>query len=160
MKIVTLLMITGLFACGETPSATTSTVPAPVDAVTTYLTLTDSQLTGFTAIRQTEQTAAQPIQTQLRSKQEELRSALKATPVNTATVTSLQTEIAALKAQLDKIEADARTQMAALLTSAQKVKLATLEAAAALKEEIQGAEMVGLLSGGPGLLGPGGGRKR
>lgn len=127
----------------------------PVDAVKTYLTLTDSQITGFQAIRQTAQTAGEPIGEQLRTKQQALRTALNATPVNAATITSLQGEITALRAQLDKIQEGARAQMAALLSAAQKTKLATLEAAATLREEVQGAAAIGLVAGG-GPGGPGG----
>lgn len=126
----------------------------PVDAVKTYLALSDSQLTGFQAIRQTAMTAAQPISQQLRTKTQALRTALSETPVNATTITSLQAEITTLRAQLDKIQADARAQMAATLSADQKAKLATLTAAADLREEIQGAAGIGLLEGGPG--GPGG----
>jgi Spy/CpxP family protein refolding chaperone len=132
----------------------------PTDAVKTYLTLTDSQITGFQAIRQTAQTAAEPIFEQMQTKQQALRTAMNATPVNAATITSLQAEITALRAQLDRIQAGAQAQMAALLSAAQKTKLATLEAAAALRQEVQGAAAIGLVEGGgpggPGGRGPGG----
>ena len=138
----------------------------PVDAVKTYLALSDSQLTGFQAIRQTAMTAAQPTAEQLRTKTQALRTALNETPVNAATITSLQTEINALRTQLDKIQADARAQMAATLSADQKAKLATLAAAADLREEVQGAAGIGLLEGGPGgpggrgFGGPGGGKNK
>ncbi len=79
---------------------------------------------------------------------------MNATPVVAATITSLQADITALQAQLDKIQADARAQMIATLGADQKTKLAVLTAAAALRGEIQGASMIGLVEGGPG--GPGG----
>jgi Spy/CpxP family protein refolding chaperone len=118
------------------------------------LSLTDSQLTGFEAIRTTARTASEPVRTQLRAKMDALRAAMNATPVVAATIPSLQTEIAALQAQLDKIQADARAQMIATLSADQKTKLAVLTAAAALRGEVQGASMIGLVEGGPG--GPGG----
>ena len=138
---------------GATPAGAPAFTP-PTDAVKTYLSLTDSQLSGFDAIRQTARTSAEPIAQQLQTKMQALRAATNATPVNAATITSLQAEITALRAQLDKIQAGARAQMAALLSAAQKTKLATLEAAAALREEVQGAATIGLVDGGPG--GPGG----
>ena len=54
---------------GATTTATGTTVTPPADAVKTYLSLTDSQLTGFTAIRTTARTASEPILTQLRTKE-------------------------------------------------------------------------------------------
>jgi Spy/CpxP family protein refolding chaperone len=123
--------------------------------VKTYLSLTDSQITGFDAIRKTAQTAEQPIFDQLRTKEQALRAAMQATPVNATTIASLQTDINNLRAQLAKIESDARAQMTATLGADQKAKLATLTAAAALREQIQGASMLGLIEGG-GRGGPGG----
>jgi Spy/CpxP family protein refolding chaperone len=117
------------------------------------LNLSDSQLTGFQAIRQTAQTAAEPIAQQLQTKMQALRAAMNATPVVAATITSLQAEITALRARLDKIQADARAQMVVTLSADQKTKLATLTAAAALREEVQGAAGIGLLEGGPGGFG-------
>ena len=70
-------------------AATDGTAPAPMDAVKTYLALTDSQITGFDAIRQTARTAEQPIAEQLRTKMQALRAATNATPVVAATITSL-----------------------------------------------------------------------
>lgn len=151
------------FADGATPAGTTATNPG-LDAVKTYLSLTDSQLTGFDAIRKTAQTAEQPLFEQMRTKQQALNAAMRANPVVAATIASLQTDINALQAQIDKIESGARDQMTATLTADQKTKLATLTAAAALNEQIQGASRIGLLArpaGGPGGRGgpggPGGG---
>jgi Spy/CpxP family protein refolding chaperone len=162
MKLAVLAAIAASFAFAQRPdlfrdatTTATTTLTSPTDSVTTYLALTSSQLTGFTAIKTTMQTSAQPILTQLQTKLEALRTALKATPVNTSTVTSIQNEITALRAQLTKIQTDAQTQMKALLTSDQKLKLAALEAAAALQDEIQGASILGLMGAGPGISGPG-----
>lgn len=149
----------GRFA--STTSTGTATPPAPVDAVKTYLSLTDSQVTGFQAIRQTAQTAAQPVMDQLRTKHDALRTAMNANPIVPATVSALQAEITALETQLKKFQTDASAQMKALLGADQKTKLATLEAAAALRDQVQGAAMIGLIDGpsgrgGPGFGGPGG----
>ena len=140
-------------------TGTTTTPPAPIDALKTYLSLTDSQVTGFQAIRQTAQTSAQPLIQQLRTKQEALRAALNASPIVPATVSSLQADIATLETQLKKIQTDASAQMQALLGADQKAKLAILTAAAALRDEIEGAALVGLIDGpgGPGGLGGRGG---
>ncbi|MEP6963327.1 MAG: periplasmic heavy metal sensor [Acidobacteriota bacterium] len=150
-------------APGATSTSTTTATTNPgLDALTAYLTLTATQIAGFTAIRQTAATAAAPLQTQLQTKLQALRTALAATPVVAATVTSLQIEIAALRAQLDKIQADARVQMIATLSTDERNKAAALEAAAALREEIQGAAGLGLLTasaGGPGFGGGPGGRR-
>jgi Spy/CpxP family protein refolding chaperone len=101
--------------------------------------------------------AVDPIIEQLRPKEQALREAMRATPVDATKIAAIQTEINALHTQIEKIESDARAQMAATLSADQKAKLATLTAAAALREQIQGASMLGLLDGGPGGRGgPGG----
>jgi Spy/CpxP family protein refolding chaperone len=128
---------------------------SPQQAVRTYLTLTDSQMAGLQAIRQTAQTAAEPLLEQLRAKQQALRVALNQTTVDAAAINALRAEITVLEERLKRIRDDARAQMMALLGPEQKAKLATLEAAAALHAEIQGAAAMGLLEGpGPGF-GPG-----
>jgi Spy/CpxP family protein refolding chaperone len=147
------------FADGATATSTAgaTTTPPGITAVKTYLSLTDSQIAGFDAIRTTAQTAEQPIFEQIRTKQQALNTAMRANPVDATTVASLQTDINTLRAQIDKIDSGARDQMTATLTADQKTKLATLTAAAALSDQIQGASMIGLLArpaGGPG--GPGG----
>lgn len=161
MKLAALVLTATIVMYAQPPgrgargaAAVDGTVPAPIDAVKTYLSLTDSQITGFQAIRQTTATAGEPIQQQLQTKMQALRTAMNATPVNAATITSIQAEISTLRAQLDKIQASAQAQMVALLSAAQKTKLATLEAAATLRDEVQGASILGLVSGVPG--GPGG----
>jgi len=159
---VTAVVAVGMLAFAQGPggrgfrgATATGTAPVPpVDAVKTYLSLSDSQITGFDAIRKTAMTAAEPIAQQLQTKMQALRTAMNATPVNAATITSLQAEITALRTQLDKFQSDARAQMAATLSADQKAKLATLAAAAALRDQVQGASALGLLAGGPG--GPGG----
>jgi Spy/CpxP family protein refolding chaperone len=149
------------FADGAT-GTTSTTVAPPIDAAKTYLGLTDSQITGFDAIRQTARTAADPIIEQLRPKEQALREAMRATPVDATKIAAIQTEINALHTQLEKIESDSRAQMVATLSAAQKAKFANLEAAVALREQVQGASMLGLLEGGPGGRGgpggPGGGK--
>lgn len=140
----------GAIATGETPTP-------PADAVKTYLMLTDSQLAGFEAIRTTARTASQPIAEQLRTKMQALQAARNANPVDATAVSALQAEVTALQAQMEKIQTDARAQATALLSADQKTKLATLAAAAALREEVQGASMLGLLEGGPGFAGGRGG---
>lgn len=135
--------------------AANGTAPTPpTDAVKTYLALTDSQLTGFEAVRSTARTAGQPVAEQLRTKMQALRTARNANPVSESTVNALQAEVTALQAQLDKIRTDAQAQTVALLSADQKAKLATLTAAADLREEIAGAGMLGLMDGGRGP-GPG-----
>lgn len=144
---------------GRGPRGAAADGAPPAEAAKTYLALTDSQVTGFQAVRQTAQTGAQPLLEQVRTKQQALRAALNATNVDAAAVTALRAEIAALEVQLKTIRDNARAQMVALLGPDQKAKLATLEAASALHAEIAGAAGIGLLDGpgGPGF-GPTGGR--
>ncbi len=165
LKLATLVTSAALFAAlylnaqrprfADAATSTTGTPTTPADAAKTYLSLTDSQITGFNAIRQTAQTAAQPILDQLRTKEQALGQAMRATPVDATTIASLQTDINNLRAQLDKIQSDARAQMIATLSTDQQAKLATLTAAAALRPQIDGASMLGLIAG-PGPGGPGG----
>ncbi len=161
MKLAALVMTATMIVYAQPPGrgprgAAAAAVTPPVDAVKTYLSLTDSQLTGFQAIRQTAMTAGQPIADQLRTKQQALQVAINQTTIDTAAVTTLKAAITALQAQIAKIQSDARAQMAALLGTDQKAKLATLTAAAALRNEVQEAAMIGLVDAGQGLGGFGG----
>lgn len=116
----------------------------PTASIVAYLTLTDTQLASFAAIRENTRTAAQPILEQIRTKRDALREARQAG--NTSLVTSLRAEIAELDAQVEKLHDDAQVQMAGSLNADQKSKLATLTAAAQLFDEVRGAAGLGLLT--------------
>ena len=163
MRFVTLLLTAGLAVCYAQPPFARGAGPGPdgapvVEAVQTYLELTDAQLSGFQAIRETARTAAQPILEQIRAKTMALREAVESG--NATAAGQLQVEIQTLRDQIERIQASARDQAGALLTAAQKTKLATLVAAADLLGEVRGAGALGLIQGpeaGPGFgLGRGG----
>lgn len=137
--------------------------PRPgVEALTTYLELSDSQITGFQAIRDNAQTAIEPIAEQARTKAMELRQALREDGPDAAAVGALQVEIEQLRDQIQQIRADAAVQAKSSLNANQQSKLTELESAAALQQEVRAAVASGLIAppegegrGGPGF-GPGG----
>lgn len=159
MKLTTKLIalaITGGLAIGlaQPPAGERPDPPAP-QALIDYLGLTDSQLASFEAIRQTAQTAAQPIAQDLRAKMMELRQAIRGGTADAAAIAALQTEITTLRDQLAQIRSDAAVQAKSALTADQVAKVETLEAAAALRQEVQQAARVGLLAPPEGEDGPG-----
>lgn len=130
------------------------------DAIVAYLSLTDTQLASFQAIRTNTHTAAEPILEQIQAKREALREARQND--NATLMANLQLEIDALQDQIEKLHADAQVQLVGSLAADQKAKLTTLSAAMELFDEARQAAGMGLLTppegvGGPGF-GPGGGK--
>jgi Spy/CpxP family protein refolding chaperone len=118
-------------------------------------------------IRTAADTASQTYFTQLRTKEQALNTALRANPVDSAAVTALRADITSIQSSITKVHTDATTQEVATLSPAQQAKVATLAAAVALRDQIEGAARLGLIAnpgggpsfgGGPGGRGPGGGK--
>jgi hypothetical protein len=121
-------------------------------AIVAYLSLTETQLASFEAIRANTRTAAEPIFEQIQTKHEALRAAREAG--NATLMASLQLEIDALQNQIEKLRADAQVQLVGSLAADQKAKLATLTAAMALFDEARQAAGLGLLTPPEGVGGP------
>lgn len=134
-----------------------------VDEVKAYLTLTDAQVTLLQQIRKDEFTANQSLHDQVMERRTALRTALQATSPTAAELGGILLEIKNLQSQLGQNREKYRAQAVALLTDAQKPKLAALEAAAALRPTISQAMALNLLTPPvppAGMAGPEGGGPR
>lgn len=160
------LALAGLsLAQGPGAGLRAGTPPAP-DALKAFLGLTDAQVQQLTELRRSHPEAMKPYAEQLQTKAQALREEmLKANP-DAAKVGQLMVEMKAIREQMRAERVKLNDQAKALLTEAQKAKLAELEKAMELAPAIRqaiglrllnGPEGVGAGSGrrGPGLLGPG-----
>jgi Spy/CpxP family protein refolding chaperone len=139
------LILTLAFAAGA--AFAQSGPPAPkLDAVKTYLGLTDAQVTSIEAIRTSNRSAREAIFTQMRTDQKALRTALQGGNSDASTLGGYLTDIEAQKKKLTDLNASERAQALAILTDAQKVKVAALQAAAELQPTIHQASFLGLLT--------------
>lgn len=144
--IASLLLVTASFA------QTTQTRPAQTyDDLKTYLALTDAQTSSLTVARQAALTQAQPYMDQIREKQQSLRGL-----TDESAIAKIMAEINTLQEKVKTIMEALRVASVGTLTSAQQAKLKTLQDAAALRDEIQQAGSLGLLTApdGTGGFGP------
>jgi len=160
MRLTTLMFAAAALAAPLAIAQLPSGPPAapPIDAVKAYLSLTDSQLASLATIRQNEMKAIQSIMQDIATKEKALHDTLDKGTTDALAVGKQVLDIDALHKKADQAHTDAQAQAAAVLTAAQKTKLAALDAASKLRQEVQQAVMLDLLAppqgGGPG--GPGG----
>lgn len=133
-----------------------------VDAVKSYLALTDDQVAQLQELQKEEATAEQPQREQMMAKQESLRKLMEEGSTDATGLAALQAEIKSLQAQLTESRAKYREQAKAVLTGSQVTKLTALEEAAKLMPAITQAGGLNLLEqrGGMGMMmqgAPGGG---
>ncbi len=135
----------------------------PIDELKAYLGLTDTQITALQTIRQQQRDSMQQARTDLRTKEKALGDLLNSTSPDPTAVGRAVLEIQTLRQSLRKNDTSLQDQARAILNDAQKTKLATLEAAAGLRDEIQQATMLHLLARpeppagmvGPAMMRPG-----
>ena len=87
------------------------------------LNLTDAQKAQMKQLRQSYQESTKPLQTELRTKMQELRQANQGGTFNEALVTQKMTETAPLRAKLMAEQFKLRQDMLAVLTPEQKTQL-------------------------------------
>jgi Spy/CpxP family protein refolding chaperone len=144
--------------------------PEPsMDALKTYLNLTDSQVQGLQQIQQQERQATRTTMQTIRQNQANLDSMMQKGGADAATVGRLMVENQTLQSSMSKTRDSFSAQAANTLTADQKAKLKTLPDAVALMPAIHQAMGAGLLAppqgtsglsnamrfrGGPGRHGP------
>jgi Spy/CpxP family protein refolding chaperone len=101
-------------------------VPREFDAVRQYLVLTDAQMNQLREIQESRMRADQAIYEQIHQRQIQLNALLREGSNDAQTVGRLLVEINGLQRQLPGSGAPYRTRAVAVLTDAQKQKLATL----------------------------------
>jgi Spy/CpxP family protein refolding chaperone len=139
---------------------------ASLDALKTYLNLTDSQVQGLQQIRQQEWQANRTTMQTIRQNQANLDSLLQKGGADAATTGKLMMDIQALRSTMSKTHESFSAQAANTLTADQKAKLKNLQDAMALMPMIHQASALGLLTspqgvesatrfrGGPRMHGP------
>jgi len=137
-----------------------------LDALKTYLNLTDSQVQGLQQIQQQERQANRTTMQTIRQNQANLDSLMKNGAADPAAVGKLMVENQTLQSSMSKTHESFSAQAANTLTVDQKAKLKTLQDALALMPAIhqamgagllappQGAESATRFRGGPRMHGP------
>jgi Spy/CpxP family protein refolding chaperone len=129
------------------PAAPPSTDVKAVGAVKGYVALTDAQVAQLSAIHQNEMRAVEPIQAELATKEQALSNALENGSTDTFALGALLLDIASFRKQIDAARQEAVAQGNGILTGDQKAKVAALDAASNLDDEIRGATMLSLIRG-------------
>ena len=121
--------------------------PEPsLDALKSYLNLTDSQVQGLQQIQQQERQANRTTMQTIRQSQANLDSLLQKGGADAATTGKLLMDIQALQSSMSKTHDSFSAQAANTLTVDQKAKLKTLQDAVALMPAIHQAMGAGLLA--------------
>ena len=143
---IMIVMATAATLLAQRPGAR----PEPsLDALKTYLNLTDSQVQGLQQIQQQERQANRTTMETIRQNQANLDSMLQNGADATATG-KLLVEIQALRGTMSKTHESFSAQAANTLTADQKAKLKALQDAMALMPAIHQASALGLLTPPPG----------
>jgi hypothetical protein len=163
---LTLLAAAALFAQGPGfgpggPGGPQGEPPAP-DELKAYLTLTDAQVTQLQQLKQQEAQAIQADAKLIPEKQKALEDAINKNS-DAATIGRLVLDIKAIRDRIQATQKKYADLAIAVLTTAQKTKLASLADAMKLHLTIQQAIGLSLLEppqppegAGPGMRGPGG----
>ena len=151
-----ILLLAAAAAFAQPPGGGIPRTP-DVSSVKTYLNLSDAQVNTLQQLRQTEMTALRSVFDEIQTKETALRNLLNTNTTDAAAVGRLMLDIQASRKKIESTEATYRTQAVNTLTADQRTKLAALDTAMKLRDEIQQAVVLNLLqpeAGGPG--GPGG----
>ncbi len=132
---------------------------AQLDALKTYLGLTDTQVAALKQARADAFEQAKPNRQENAQKARDLQAEMSKANPDPTTVGRLMTELKQARGQGSAAQAQIRDKSLAVLTDAQKAKLKALEDAAALQGAIHEARMSGLITApaapagnGPGMM--------
>jgi Spy/CpxP family protein refolding chaperone len=131
-----------------------------LDALKTFLQLSDQQVQSITALQTSFRDAVKPIHEQIMTKQEELRQEMAKASPDSAVVAQLMVDAKNLRSQIKTKRDEQRPQFLALLSDAQKISLSNLQQALSLQQAAHQAAALGLIDapqgehfGGPGFGG-------
>ena len=119
---------------------------AQMDALKTFLGLSDTQVTALKQVRTDAFDQSKPNRQENAQKARDLRTEMAKTNPDSATVGRLMTELKQARSQSASTLSQIHDQSLAVLTDAQKAKLKALEDAAALQSAVREARMAGLLA--------------
>ena len=131
-----------------------------LDALKTFLQLSDKQVQDITGLQNSFRDAVKPIHEQIMTKQQELKQELDKASPDSAVVAQLMVDAKNLHNQIKTKRDEQRPQFLALLSEAQKSSLANLQQALSLQQAAHQAAALGLIDspqgdhfGGPGFGG-------
>lgn len=131
---------------------------AHLDALKTFLQLSDQQVQSITALQTSFRDAVRPIHQQIMSKNQELKQEMAKAAPDSAVVAQLMVDIKNLRNQIKTARDGQQPQLLALLNDAQKGSLANLQQALSLQQAAHQAAALGLIDapkdafpGGPGF---------
>jgi Spy/CpxP family protein refolding chaperone len=119
---------------------------ANLDAIKSYLNLTDSQISSLQALQTQTRTANQQTMTDLRTKEQALQTLLQGSSPDPTAVGKALLDIQSTRATLKTAHTNLVSQAVALLTPDQVTKLKALSDAQALEPQIHEASMLNLLA--------------
>lgn len=133
---------------------------AHLDALKTFLQLSDSQVQSITALQTSFRSTVKPIRDQIMTKEQELKQEMAKPAPDSAVVAQLMVDIKNLRNQIKSARAGQQPQLLAILNDAQKSSLASLQQALSLQQAAHQAAAVGFIDApqGTNFGGPGFGR--
>ena len=120
-----------------------------IQALQQYLGLTDDQTQQIEKARVAGRDTERGLAERLRAKDAELRALLESGTADAGVVGKMALEVDALRSQMKQLADAAHQNVLGILSSEQAAKLQTLEEAAKLRPEIEGAAGLGLLTQAP-----------
>jgi Spy/CpxP family protein refolding chaperone len=105
-----------------------------LDALKSFLQLSDQQVQNLTALLTSFRDAVKPIHEQIMTKQKELRQELDKASPDPSVVAQLMVDVKNLRNQIKTKRDELRPQLVAILSDSQKSALATLQQALSLQQ--------------------------
>jgi peptidoglycan hydrolase CwlO-like protein len=121
--------------------------PPRLDALKSYLQLSDKQVQDLTALLSSFRNAVKPIHEQIMTKQQSLKQEMAKASPDSNVVAQLLVDIKSLKNQIKTQRDGLRPQLLALLSEAQKNSLNTLEQALSLQQAAHQAAALDMIEG-------------
>ncbi len=131
-----------------------------LDALKTFLQLSDQQVQSIKALQTSFRDTVKPIHQQIMTKEQELHQEMAKTSPDSAVVAQLMVDVKNLRSQIKTTRAGQQPQLLALLNDGQKSSLASLQQALSLQQAAHQAAGLGLIDAPEGAFpgGPGFGR--
>ena len=148
-KIVALLafvLSVGTLLAQASPSSSGSRWGAPhLDALKSFLQLSDQQVQDLTALQGSFRDSVKPIHQQIMTDQKQLKQEMSKASPDSGVVTQLLTDIKILRNQIKTKRDGLQPQMLALLSDAQKSQLTNLQQTLSLQQAAHQATAFGLV---------------
>lgn len=146
--VIAFLLSTGALMAvqGPPPAGPGSRTPR-LDALKSYLQLSDKQVQDITSLLSSFRSTVQPIHQQIMTKQQSLKQEMAKASPDSNVVAQLLVDIKNLKSQIKTQRDGLRPQMLALLSDVQKNSLSALEQALSLQQAAHQAAALDMIEG-------------